>query len=287
MSEAKSEAQRGPKKGRSPSYPGIDLQAAIRRAEALYAHEKMHPAPIGAIVGHWGYTTHKSGIASSQYAALKKFGLLTEEGSGNNRQGKLTPLAYSILHNPNEPERSAAIREAALNPQIHRELWEMYGADLPSEATLRYRLVTERGFTEAGADDFVKEYRSTLDFAMTQGDMRDGSDKDEVPDETNSGEGDGESEVDAGSNGSNTHQQTGGHGPGDDSGQTSKPVHTPNALHPHLTRIPILLVGGQQIVIEGQFPITEAAWDNFLAVLNAFKPGLVEAQPTTPESSNG
>lgn len=33
------------------------------------------------------------------------------------------------------------------------------------------------------------------------------------------------------------------------------------------------------IAVEGTFPITERDWNQFLAVLNAMKPGLVEDEP--------
>lgn len=253
-------AQRSPKKGRSPSYPAIDLQAAIKRVETLYSHEKMHPAPIGAIVSHWGYTSHKSGIASVQYASLKKFGLLTEEGSGENRLGKLTQLAFAILHNPDEAERANAIKTAALTPGIHRELWDQYGLDLPSDANLRYRLVTERGFTDAGAEDFVKEYKATLDFAMT-------GPADE-PDDDNEAEGPADEVAP-----SSAAQGVGGAM----EPQSNIPVHPRAAANSRTSRHAIPLVGGKQVILEGEFPLTEAAWAGFLAVLEAFKPGLVEA----------
>ena len=41
--------------------------------------------------------------------------------------------------------------------------------------------------------------------------------------------------------------------------------------------IPVPIVGGKSVTIEGEFPISEAAWGQFLAVLNAMKPGLVQA----------
>lgn len=254
---------RSAKKGRSPSYPAIDLQAAIKRAETLYAHEKMHPAPIGAIVSHWGYSSHKSGIASVQYASLKKFGLLEEEGSGDNRLGKLTPLAYSILHNPEAADRDAAIKQAALMPGIHRELWNQYGIDLPSDANLRYRLVTERGFTEAGAEDFVKQYKATLSFAMTT------QDEDaEASDATRESDG-GEAE------------EPGSSDPGVSDGVLTRPVQSRLAPRPRTRTHAIPLIGGKQILLEGDFPLSEEAWAGFLTVLDAFKPGLVEAAQGT------
>jgi transposase-like protein len=47
--------------------------------------------------------------------------------------------------------------------------------------------------------------------------------------------------------------------------------------------IPVPIIGGEAVIVEGQFPITEAAWAQFMAVLNAMKPGLVQ-QPATDDS---
>lgn len=42
------------------------------------------------------------------------------------------------------------------------------------------------------------------------------------------------------------------------------------------SRHAIPLIGGKQVVLEGEFPLTEEAWSGFMAILQAFKPGLVE-----------
>lgn len=41
----------------------------------------------------------------------------------------------------------------------------------------------------------------------------------------------------------------------------------------------IPLMGGAAVVVEGEFPISEQEWAQFLAVLNAMKPGLVGERP--------
>ena len=40
-------------------------------------------------------------------------------------------------------------------------------------------------------------------------------------------------------------------------------------------RFVIPLPGGRHLLIEGDFPVSEAEWDQFIAVLDAMKPGLV------------
>lgn len=167
---------------RSPAYPGIGLSDAIERTEVIYEHERRHFAPVTAILEHWGYTpTSSNGMVV--LASLKKFGLIDDEGMGDARQARISDLAFDILeYNPEDPvERERAIRIAALLPTIHRELWDEYEGNLPSDATLRHRL-RRQGFTDGAVDGFIDEFRSTLTFAKLDEDdtiSLDDSDKSE------------------------------------------------------------------------------------------------------------
>lgn len=51
------------------------------------------------------------------------------------------------------------------------------------------------------------------------------------------------------------------------------------------THIPIPLVGGSFLTLEGAFPVSQLAWKQFLAVLAAMEPGLVEAPSARPDAS--
>jgi hypothetical protein len=152
-------------KGRSPSYPGISLDAAIEKAQVVYQQQNKHFGPVAAINAAWGYAP-KSGPGTVALAALKKFDLLEDEGVAAQRKARLTELARLILLKPAGEERQQAIREAALRPPIHAELWEKYGGNLPADDNLRYELVGERGFTESGATEFLAEFRRTIEFAQ-------------------------------------------------------------------------------------------------------------------------
>lgn len=156
-----------PKKSkmRSPSYPAIDLETAIARARDLYSKENMNSAARDVIISHWGYTKGSSnGLVI--LAALLKYGLLADEGSGDKRKARLTELARRILldDRPNSPERDAAIREATLNPAIHKEFWNAYKGNLPSDDNLKYELRVNRHFTDSAIANFIKELRSTWAF---------------------------------------------------------------------------------------------------------------------------
>jgi hypothetical protein len=241
--------------GRSPSFPAISLETAIRRARELYERERQHPTPIEKIVQHWGYKG-MTGPANLSIAALKKFGLLTDEGKGAERRGRLTHLAVDIIANPDHLARVESIKQAALMPSAHRELWDRYGNDLPSDVNLRWELVRQRGFTEGGAEDFVRGYKQTVAFAQLEASDRSPRITDDSP-------------------------------VTDDSHTILPDLHEPasplvssepaDVRSPsHASRFPIPIFNGGTVVVEGDFPLSEEDWNQFMAVLSAMKPALVK-----------
>lgn len=152
------------RKGRSPSYPGIDLEFAIQRAEQLWQHEHHYPTAVPTILGHWGYGT-KSGGGFAAIAALKNFGLMDDQGTGPDRTAWLTKLAQDILTAESKEQRQALIRQAALKPSMHLALWEKYGSRLPSDVSMQLFLTREREFTPSGAGELVSEWKRTLAYA--------------------------------------------------------------------------------------------------------------------------
>jgi hypothetical protein len=159
------EGQPKKRKGRSPGYPGIGLQAAIERAKVIYKEEGRTAAHVDAILHDWGYKP-KSGAGLVVLAALKKFGLLVDEGTGPDRKARLSDEALEIIFDEQEesPARDELIKKAALRPAIHAELWKEYRGRLPSDAELRLRL-RKQGFTDTAVQEFIGQFRSTISFA--------------------------------------------------------------------------------------------------------------------------
>ncbi len=155
---------------RSPAYPYLDLRAALEKAAVLWRTEGRHAVVVSLAMQHWGYKAESS-TGYSCVAALKKFGLVDEEGTGENRQMRLSRLALAVLLDDDRasPERNSALRTAALSPRIHAELWEKYGPDLPSDGSLRRFLILEKNFNEAAVEEFLEEYKSTVAFAGLRG----------------------------------------------------------------------------------------------------------------------
>jgi hypothetical protein len=154
------------RKQRSPSYPGIGLEAALDRARDLYREIGRSPAHVEAALKALGYGPKSSG-GRTIIAALKKFGLLNDEGSLDRRQVQLTPLALRIILDDRgeSPERDEAIGTAALSPTIHRELLDRYNGSLPGDDTLRTYLRVDRAFTDRAVKEFVPQFKATVAFA--------------------------------------------------------------------------------------------------------------------------
>jgi hypothetical protein len=156
------------KRQRSPAYPFINLETAIRRAKEFFAVEGRNAAPLRVAVRHWGYEEKSSGGLQTA-AALINFGLMQDEGTGDRRKLKLSPLALSILLDvrPDSEARAQAIRTAALTPKIHQQLWQQWGMSQTSDANMKHMLILELDppFNPNTAETVIKEYRDTMAFA--------------------------------------------------------------------------------------------------------------------------
>ncbi len=167
------ETKKPKKRHRSPSYPGFSLQDAIEKARVIWERETKHATTLDVIADHWGYKPTSSAVKVA-VAALLKYGLIEEgEGSKNNRQIKLSERALDILLG-DEKEKSDSIKKAAISPKINLELWEEFGAEFPSDESLKNKLVRKKNFNPATVDSYIKNYKDTILFAkLGEGDKVD------------------------------------------------------------------------------------------------------------------
>jgi len=252
MAESENAAHK-PKRERSPNYPGIDLGEALERATKLYDMEGKNAAPLSTVLQHWGYKP-QSGAGLVAVAALKKFGLIDDEGKGDRRRTRLSDLALRIIRDdrPDSRERVEAIQEAALTPPIHRELWSEFKGSLPSDENLRYTLKMYKGFTDLGAKEFVRQFRSTIAIAkLPESDMLSGDEEDKEEDE---------------SEGLMTPPAT---------LQDAPPPPSVTNRGSRVYQIPIS--AGESAALQITYPLTTKGWAQMMKVLEAMKPGLIES----------
>jgi hypothetical protein len=253
-----SAAAHKPPKHRSPSYPAIDLEVALQRAQQLWSVAGRHSAPVSAVLAAWNYSAKSSG-GMLALAALKKFGLIEDEGRKDSRQIRLSTLGQELLYYGSDrsaPEWTERARRAALMPTAHDELWTKYDGELPDDRVIVPYLVFEKKFSEGAASELLTEFRRTLEFAGVA-----------PQDDTLSRDA-------------------------DDKLENAEPVLTPPTLDqpPKLHQDPLAdrkkresrtiqvpYSPTEWAMVQAPFPLSESQWEQMIAVLNAMKPGLTEA----------
>lgn len=156
-------------RARSPSYPVLSLPAAIVKASALYEHIKRTSAPLETLATVWG-SNAKSSATLQAVAALKKYGLLEELESAGSRLFKLTQASLTLIlgDQTETPERLTLLKQLALSPQIHADIWKRFNGDLPSDVGLRQYLLLDKEFNENSVPGLIRSFRDTISFAKLQ-----------------------------------------------------------------------------------------------------------------------
>lgn len=154
----------GGSKQRGPNFPSISLARALELAQILYDKEKRAAVAGPVVLGHWGYKNPKSSTATMALAALRSYGLVDYQGAGLNRLVKLSTRALKILLKT--PGRDAELREAALAPKVHGQIWDRYKEDgLPSDEAIRHYLILELDFNDSAVGPFLARLRETFSLA--------------------------------------------------------------------------------------------------------------------------
>jgi hypothetical protein len=146
---------------RSPGYPFLGLEEAIRRAMILWDKDKNNSMPIEVVYEHLGYG-FVGGYGGRIIAAMKHFDLISEEKDGM----KLTSNAVDLaLHQPSDERYIEIVKELALKPVIYDKLFNEYKGNLPSDATLKIKLIKDYEFNPDKVDGFLSDFKKTIEFA--------------------------------------------------------------------------------------------------------------------------
>jgi|GEM_PF-1414897 len=153
------------KVGRSPAYPSMSVQKALEKVRALYEQEGEYSAPLSSAIGAWGYSAKSSG-GRQALATLKYYGLIDVQGDGDSRKIKVSDVARRILLDQREDrtERDQLIRKVALNPVVHKEIYDQYPSGLASDASVRHFLVFDLGFNKEAAEELLAEFKETATY---------------------------------------------------------------------------------------------------------------------------
>lgn len=148
---------------RSPNYPTSSLETAVALIARVYEAEKRASIPLVIVAQAFSENekvTKLSGPMRSKIACLRAYGLIEDTSPGKVR---VSDRALAILQQPTPAMFHNALREAALAPPLFAELYTEHRDD--SETALKYHLMTERRFTEDGANRAIRSYRDTMAYA--------------------------------------------------------------------------------------------------------------------------
>jgi hypothetical protein len=151
--------------GRSVNYPGISLETAVERAQSLWNAVGKGSIPIPSAAQTWGYDVKSSGVRTA-VSALKQFGLIQDEGSGDNREIRLTDRALDIIHPHDPSQRDKAIQAAALAPKIYSDIFAKFPLGLPTQDhIISAYLLRDKEFNRKTVDSFISTFRANLAYA--------------------------------------------------------------------------------------------------------------------------
>lgn len=144
---------------RSPRYPRQSLATSLEQTRKLFAGAHQSKVDVDTAAKVIGYSGSGGGAASSALGALRQYGLV----DGLRGDMGVSDLAMRILQPMNDGERTTALREAAMKPEIFARTVSHFGGRLPSaDEPIRAFLIRQEGFSAGGANEVVKTLRDTI-----------------------------------------------------------------------------------------------------------------------------
>lgn len=146
---------------KSPRAPSISLQDALERALKVYEHEGRHAAPTDAVAKDLGYKSASNGAALAVLASLRYYGLVERPKDGFLAVSEDVEL---YKYAPEEGLKKQLLRKWLKTPPVFSDLLNEYPTSLPSDPTLRFKLI-QMGFLPTGADQTLSVFRSSVEFS--------------------------------------------------------------------------------------------------------------------------
>ncbi|HEX4966338.1 MAG TPA: hypothetical protein VF173_36355 [Thermoanaerobaculia bacterium] len=161
-------ATAGPSTRNTPlRYPSIGLGEAITRIRQLYGVIHQRRMSREEIAKNLGYTT-LNGASIGLLSNLTRYGFL--EGRLDDVRVSDDAVILSVEDDPDSPDRQAAIRRAALYPDLFKELAKDFGesAGVPAENPVRIRL-ERNGFPRKQAEAASRAFCETMALVIAEG----------------------------------------------------------------------------------------------------------------------
>lgn len=155
-------AQAGPR-DRSPAYPNITLKAALDRLTEFDTHFKRSPARAEKVGDAWGIKG--KAYVDRTAAALRYFGLIEYQGAGKDRQIVVSDEGRKYLRAQQEETKIEVVKAAALRPKQIAKFWTQWGTNRPADAACLDELIFKNGFSDKGANEFLRIYDATITYA--------------------------------------------------------------------------------------------------------------------------
>lgn len=157
-------------KMRSPNYPSLTLEEALKRTRKIYDAEHTHPAPKEVVANALGYST-LNGTSLTVLGALTRYGLLEKAGTDGLKVSDDAVTALEL--DEGHPLRCQAFERLAFNPTLFAELKERFGDELPSDVNLKHYLIQQKGFLPKAAEDVIRVYRENLELVIDKEEVYD------------------------------------------------------------------------------------------------------------------
>jgi hypothetical protein len=141
---------------RSPNFPGLSLESAIKAARQIY--DKNRRALImredaAKDIGYTGLT----GRSLAVLGALNQFDLIENVSKG---QVRVTKTAEDIFHGYPEDVKLTALHKAGTAPTLYSDIYERFEGDIPGDNAVRSFLI-QKGFTNEGVERALRAFLET------------------------------------------------------------------------------------------------------------------------------
>lgn len=141
---------------RSPSYPAISITQAIEFIGKIHKSCRSNVIDRETAARELGYSG-LTGRSMKVLADLVQFNLLEKTGKGDV---KVTQLAVDILHGIDPADRQQAMLEAALAPQLFKDIHDRFPDGIPSENAIKSYLI-QQDFMDVAIGPAISAFMST------------------------------------------------------------------------------------------------------------------------------